>query len=344
MYGLAALREEWNRLWQDLGQPSPYTSWTWSQAWMETHRIEHRLHILVAREKDGTLIGVAPLQRVPLPFPGLGVLTFIGQETSLSPDFLVQEGREREFCEAALHFIFGKRNLTGIFLKMAEPLAGATPLLDRSFARKFGDAVIEPYSERLIVQLPESYEVFLQTLSQKMRQRMRAARKKLSAEHTLEFRHEREEDFHHCLADLFSLNKLRWGQNAGPRRSLYPRLHEAGMLKVFSLYVNGRLAAALGALVTNNSMHAELAGFNYEVDDVHLGRGLYGLVIEWAILNGYRFFDFSSGTIEYKLHYKPQIFPKYRVSISRSAVGPLLLKTSRILGRHIRWWREPAIV
>jgi CelD/BcsL family acetyltransferase involved in cellulose biosynthesis len=343
---LAVVRHEWDRLWQELGQPSPYTSWTWVWAWVEANRLERRLFILLARDDGGTLVGIAPLQRVPLPVPGLGVLTFIGQETSISPDFLVQKGQEREFCEVVFRYVSGKRNLVGVVLKMAEPLGGTAPLLEPSFAERFGDAVIEQYSQRLIVKLPESYEVFLQTLSQKMRQEMRAARKKLAEDHTMEFCHGGEEDFNNRLVDLFTLNDRRWGQSGGRGvyDSLYPRLHDVSMLKVFSLSVDGRPAAGLSVLLTSDGVYAELAGFNYEVDARHLGRCFYGLIIEWAILKGYRFFDFSSGSEEYKLRFKPQIFPKYRVTITRSVFGAFLLEKSRSLGRRVRWRREPALV
>lgn len=344
--GLAAIHGDWDRLWQGLGQPSPYTNWTWIWAWVEANRLERRLFILLARDDDGTLVGLAPLQRVPLPVPGLGVLTFIGQETSLSPDFLGQAGREREFCEAVLHYVSGQRNLAGVVLKMAEPLGGAAPLLEPSFAKRFGNASIEQYSERPIVMLPESYEALLEGLSSRMRQEMRTARKKLAAEHTLEFRHDDGgEDFQHRLVDLFDLNDRRWRQNNARRQyeSLYPRLHDAGILKVFSLYIDGHPAAGLSALLSDTGVYAELAGFDYEVDARHLGKCFYGLVMEWAIQKGYRFFDFSSGSEEYKLRFKPQIFPKYRVTVTRSAFGRVLLKTSKALGRRVRWWREPAI-
>jgi CelD/BcsL family acetyltransferase involved in cellulose biosynthesis len=345
--GLMAVRNEWHRLWQELGQPSPYTSWTWVEAWVEANRLERRLFILLARDDAGTLLGVAPLQRVPLTVPGLGVLTFIGQETSLSPDFIVQAGHEREFCEAVLKYVSGKTNLTGVVLKMAEPLGGAAPLLDRSFAASFGDASIEQYSERPIVRLKDDYEDFLQTLSAKTRQEMRTARRKLMEGRTLEFRHDGgEEDFHHRIADLLTMNDRRWGQSSGRGvyESLYLRLHGAGMLKVFSLYVDGRPAAGLSVLLTDDWVFAEVAGFNYEVDARHLGKCFYGLIMEWAILNGYRFFDFSSGSEEYKLRFKPHIFSKYRVIITCSALGAFFLRKSQSLGRRVRWMREPAIL
>jgi CelD/BcsL family acetyltransferase involved in cellulose biosynthesis len=346
MPGLIALRQEWERLWQELGQPSPYASYTWVRAWLEAQRLESRLYILLARDDDGSLLGIAPLQRVPLPIPGLGVLTFIGQETSMSPDFLVQAGNEREFCEAILSYISAQRNISGVILKMAEPLLGAKPLLEPYFSTSFGDVRIEQYSERLIVKLPESYEAFLQTLSQKTRQRMRAARKKFS-DSKLDFRHNDDiEDFNSRLTDLFALNDQRWGQSGGRRiyEGLYPRLHETGMVKVFSLYIGGRQAAGLAALLSKEGLYAEVAGFDYKMDNHYLGKCLYGLVIEWAILHGYSFLDFGGGSEEYKFRYRPQIFPKYRVTITRSAFGEFLLKMSRRLGRQVRWWREPALL
>jgi len=346
MPGLIALRQEWERLWQELGQPSPYASCTWVRAWLEAQRLESRLYILLARDDDGSLLGIAPLQRVPLPIPGLGVLTFIGQETSMSPDFLVQAGREREFSEAVLSYVFAQRDISGVVLKMAEPLLGAKPLLEPYFSKSFGDVRIEQYSQRPIVSLPGDYETFLKNLSPKMRHEMRTARKKLAV-HSIDFHiEEGKEDVNDRLKDLFALNELRWGQSGVRKKyeGLYVRLNEAGLLKIFSLYIDNRPAAGLSALVTDKGVYAEVAGFNYEVEARYLGKCFYGLVMEWAILKGYRFLDFSSGEEEYKLRYNPQIFPKYRVTITRSAFGEFLLKMSRRLGRQVRWWREPALL
>jgi len=345
--GLAAIRDEWEKLWQSLPIASPYTKWVWQFSWIVTHHLERRMFILLARDDHGTLAGIAPLQKVPLALPGYSALSFIGQETSLSPDFIVQGGREREFCEAVLQYVAGRRNIAGVLLKMSEPLFGAAPFLEQAFSDRFGQAKIERYSERSILQLPKSYEGFLQTLSSRMRKEIIVARKKLAESRSIFFCHNGGvKDIMTRLNDLFALNDLRWGQSGGRRvyESLYSRLNTAGILKVFILYVDGRPAAGLGALLAKETLYAELAGFDYDLDARHLGKCFYSLVIEWAICNGYRHFDFSSGNEEYKLRFNPQVYPKYRVLITSSTMGRFLLGKSQAIGKHIGWLREPAIV
>lgn len=344
--GLMAIRDEWEQLWHSQPYPNPYNSWVWQRGWIEANHLEQRLFILLARSDAGELIGIAPLQRIPLAFPIFYALSFIGQESSISPDFLIKTGHEQEVCENILQYAVAIWNIAGMVLSIAEPVSGISCALDGKIKDRYGFVSIEQISERPILQLPTTYDDFLIALSSKMRQETRSARKKLEEGHALVFSFgDEEKDFETRLDELLSLNALRW-EKSGSReiyKSVYKNLHKAGMLKIFLLYVDGQPAAALSALVSREAMYAEIAGFNYEVDSRHLGKCFYGMVIEWAIQNGYRIFDFSSGSEEYKLRYNPQVFLKHRVIISRSPCMKFLLETSRLLGRRIRWAREPAI-
>lgn len=344
--GLESIREEWENLWLSQSQPCPYQSWTWVRFWVGVMRLERRLFILAVRHESGKLLGVAPLQRAPLILPWFYVLTFIGQDTSISTDFLARADYERAVCEGVLQFVSGKWNIAGLVLKMAEPLHGAKSFLDEQLIGPYGFATISQYSQRPILHLPTSYDEFLTSLSTKMRQEMRAARKKLQAERDISFSvDDVEKDYKSRLNDLFDLNDLRWGQSGGRGtfEKLYPHLHSAGMLKILTLHIDGRPAAGLSVLVSRDAIYAELAGFNYEISSRHLGKCFYGMVIEWAISNGYKLFDFSSGSEDYKLRFNPQIYPKYRVEVSGTKIKRFLLEKTRLIGRHIRWLREPSI-
>lgn len=339
--GLMAVQEEWEALWLQLQQPNPYQNWAWLRAWVEVSGGERRLSILLLRRDDGELIGIAPLQRVPLIVPWFYVLVSVGQETSISPDFLAKAGYEQEVCRAVQEYASRGWGRAGLVLKLAEPLSVATCMLDSGILNRMGYAAVTPYSERRILSLPESYETFIAGLSTKMRQEMRAAHKKLSTEHMLTF----ASDAPGGLDDLLALNDKRWGQSGGRKvyEGLYSQLRDTGVLKIFTLHVDGRPAAALSVLLAGKSVYAELAGFDYEVESRHLGKCFYGLIIEWAIRNGYQSLDLSSGNEEYKLRFNPQVHPKYRVEFHGSRFKRWLLALTVRVGRRIRWLREPAI-
>jgi CelD/BcsL family acetyltransferase involved in cellulose biosynthesis len=343
---VSCIKEEWEQLWRNQTKSCPYKSVDWNIAWITANSIENRINILLVREANGTLVGVAPLQRVPLIVPGLAALTFIGQESSVSPDFLVVEGREEEFSDEVLRYVSFSRNIKAMVLKMADPLYGAAPLLEHSFISGMGKVSIEQYSQRPIVELPDNYETFLQSLSSKMRQEMRAARKKLGEGRVLEFRYDgSKKDLAERLSVLFQLNDLRWKQSSGRKvyERLYTTLSDSNMLKVFTLYIDGHPMAGLSVLAPGDTVYAELAGFDYNTEPRHLGKGFYGMVIEWAIQNGYHYFDFSSGSEDYKLRFQPKVFPKYRLVFTSNPLGRFLLESSRKIGKRINRLLEPSI-
>lgn len=339
--GMVSVQKEWEALWLQLQQPNPYQNWAWLRAWVEVSGGGWRLSILLVRRDDDELIGIAPLQRIPLIVPGFHVLAPVGQETSVSPDILAKVGHEQEVCRTVLEYVSRSWRTSGLVLKLAEPLTGATCMLDEGNLNQLGYGSVTHYSERRILKLPENYENFIAGLSTKMRQEMRAAHKKLSTEHTLTF----AADAPGGLDDLLALNDKRWGQSGGRSvyEGLYSQLRDTGILKIFTLHVDGRPAAGLSVLLSGNFVYAELAGFDYEVESRHLGKCFYGLIIEWAIRNNYQYLDFSSGDEEYKLRFNPQVYPKYRVEFYGSRFKRWLSDLSVRVRRRIRWVREPAI-
>jgi len=344
---LSDIREDWEKLWNVQTRPNPYNNWAWIKCWIEAVCGEKRLCILSLRDVSGNLIGIAPFQQIPVLPRWLFAVTFIGQETSISPDLLSLPGRENEICEKAIEYISGRGNIAGLYLKIAEPAAVAAFLKGKLHVEPYNNMEIENYSQRPIIHLPDDYETFLGTLSTKMRQEMRVARKKLEELPRVEFCHDdRRIKFETRLKNLFDLNDARWGVSGG--RRMYERhyglLAANKLVKIFALYIDGRPAAALSALVGGDTLYAELAGIHVDAEKRHLGKYFYGSVIGWAMENGFKYFDFSSGNEEYKMRFNPILYPKYRITLSGSKLKKTILENRRVLGRRIRWLREPALV
>lgn len=338
---MESVRKEWEVLWLQSHQPNPYQNYEWLRTWVEVSRRERRLSILLVRQDNDSLIGIALLQRVPLSMPCFHLLTPVGQESSISPDFIAKVGHEQDVCQAVLEYARRGWLRAGLVMKLADPLVGASCMLDEGNLNHLGYGEVSHYSERRILKLPNNYEIFIASLSTKMRQEMRAAHKKLTTQHALVF----AEDAIGSLDNLLALNDKRWGQSGGRKvyEELYSRLIGKNILKIFTLHVDDRPAAALSVLLAGDWIYAELAGFDYEIESRHLGKCFYGLIIDWAIRNNYQFFDFSSGNEEYKLRFNPQVYPKYRVEFYGSRFKRLLSALSVRMGRRIKWLREPAI-
>ena len=111
---LNGLEIEWKKLESELLYISPYQTWDWLTAWVKIKRIERYLYVLAIRDCSGILIGVAPFQKVSV-FPGIFVLTFIGQDTSISQDFLLKSGNEEEILQVVFDFVNNKRFTLGVY-------------------------------------------------------------------------------------------------------------------------------------------------------------------------------------------------------------------------------------
>jgi len=245
-----------------------------------------------------------------------------------------------------MDYVGGRRRILGMVLRIVAYAYSSHTALTEVLEKRGLVYSDQKYSECVSLRLPASYEDFIAGLGSRMRQEMRAARRALEREHVVDFSVVGQDtDFGLSLARLLELNDARWGKSGGRSlyEGLYPALFHTGMLKIISLTVDDRPAAALSALASGESLFAELAGFDYQVESRHLGRYFYGKVIEWAIENGFEILDMSSGDEQYKRRFKPEIFPKYRVVCSRSMFRYRLIQLVRRIGARYRRLRVPSL-
>ena len=57
----AALEEEWEDLYHDSAQATPFQSWAWLYSWWESYGEDYELRLVTVRDGRGLLVGVAPL-------------------------------------------------------------------------------------------------------------------------------------------------------------------------------------------------------------------------------------------------------------------------------------------
>jgi CelD/BcsL family acetyltransferase involved in cellulose biosynthesis len=73
LVGLLSLRREWDELLASSPLPSPFQSWPWVEAWLDTIGVGTDLEVVAARDPvDGALLGVAPFAVVPVRRYGVG--------------------------------------------------------------------------------------------------------------------------------------------------------------------------------------------------------------------------------------------------------------------------------
>src|SRR3712207_1429523 len=93
----AALEEEWEDLYQDSPQATPFQSWAWLYSWWESYGEDYELRLVTVRDGRGLLVGLAPLMlknRL-----GFSNLLFVGTGPTDYLDVLIRERWEDQVSE-----------------------------------------------------------------------------------------------------------------------------------------------------------------------------------------------------------------------------------------------------
>jgi CelD/BcsL family acetyltransferase involved in cellulose biosynthesis len=94
----AALEEEWEDLYRDSPQATPFQSWAWLYSWWEHYAEGHELRLVTMRNASGLLVGLVPLMLERR--RGFGRLLFIGTGLTDYQDLLARKGWEAQVAEA----------------------------------------------------------------------------------------------------------------------------------------------------------------------------------------------------------------------------------------------------
>jgi CelD/BcsL family acetyltransferase involved in cellulose biosynthesis len=94
----AALEEEWEDLYHDSAQATPFQSWAWLYSWWESYGEDYDLRLVTVRDRRrGLLVGVAPLMlKYRL---GFSKLLFVGTGLTDYLDVLIRERWEVQVSE-----------------------------------------------------------------------------------------------------------------------------------------------------------------------------------------------------------------------------------------------------
>lgn len=96
----AALEEDWEDLYQNSPNATPFQSWAWLYSWWEFYGEGYELRLITVRDGAGLLVGLIPLMLERR--GGFGRLLFIGTGITDHLDVLAREGWEEGVAEAGI--------------------------------------------------------------------------------------------------------------------------------------------------------------------------------------------------------------------------------------------------
>ena len=178
---LAALREDWNRLVDASVRPNVFLTWEWLHAWWTHFGQGHTLNVLVVRDPEGGVAGIAPffIEREGGAWP-MRVLKFLGTRLVSSDylDLLAKPGREREVAVAVLRAIREDRDRWDL-ARLSDLLEDAVCLQSLGEEARGHGCAVEIVKDQWCpyLALAATSEEYFQALGRSKRSRLKRAKK-----------------------------------------------------------------------------------------------------------------------------------------------------------------------
>jgi len=301
--GLEAAKVEWTRLLGLSAANTVFLTPEWQRIWWDHFGGSYRLLILSLHDTDG-LLGLAPLAVQD------GMVRFLGRTDLFDyHDFIVLEGRERQFYEALIDYV--ERDADWRVLDM-ESLRAGSPALEllpvlaeaRGFSVEFVREDVAP-----VLALPDTWDDYLASLSKKARHELRRKGRKLDAAgdvfHTMCSDPQCVRD---CLPDFFRLHRESGPDKAEfmtPARERFftemaMEFASKDKLRLALLELDGKRVAACISFDYLDSYLLYNSGYNPDFSYLSVGILNKAFAIREAIGAGKRYFDFLRGPERYK--------------------------------------------
>ena len=325
--GFAALESEWNNVLHRSPADTIFLTLEFQRTWWQCLG-DGELLILAMRDASGELVGIAPLYAVETS-QGQQALAIVGcEEVADYLDFIVARGHEEAYYTALVEHLESSHTPVWDLLDLCN-------IHQDSLTLNMLPALVRPRGWRVsttrddvcpIVQLPGTWEEYLEMLDGKQRREIRRKLRRagdVTAEnwYVVGPNHELEteaEDFLDLMAAsapdkaAFLTSRMR-----DFFRQLMRVTYDVGWLQLMFLEIRGQKAAAYLNFVYNNRVLVYNSGLDWQAFP-KLGAGiiLTAHSIRHAIEQGRETFDFLQGDERYKYQFGGQ-----DVEVRRLVVG-----------------------
>lgn len=361
---LALGPEVWDQLLARSGTANPFLTWAWYRACANAVPPEElaATQAVVLRGATGNPEAVFPfrVQRDHfggMPVTGLGwAFGDLGCPDHL--DLLASPEADLEALPAAIE------SLPWVAIRLGN-VAEAANGVERFCAaceRRGWTVRRRPEGRCLYVELPDSWEAYLSSLSAHGRHAVRRKERKLFREHDVALTDYAQGRLEEGLHHLQGLHAARWGGDGAFQDPVWERLHRhfaaaladggrrGGQLWLTTLDLDGVPAAAWYGFSLGDTVYHYQCGRDPRWDRARVGSVLMGLMIRRAIERGYRRLDLLRGEEPYKTEWTQTARRCYEVVVFRTGwrgaalrgldriQGPLRNKGLRGIGHHIGRW------
>lgn len=338
---LDALEKEWTDLIAGIPDAPVFLTWEWIGTWWLYFGHDRELWLLTARDRQGSLVGLAPLMREAHRKGGvkLRTIAFIGTGLvfPVHLNILAHTSNQEEVLQAFLDYLFSQSDQWDVIsLASVAQESSLINLLATGDGRiRTGSQVISPY-----IPLPGSWEIYLKTLNKKLRRNLRYFRSKLEDDYPGSV------DFN-CVTDsqelpvvmkkLEELNRNRWhadGLSSAFDDPAFCSFHlsmarlalDKGWLRLYQLTVLGRVIALYHCFRFHDRVYAYQMAFDIDWHGYSPGRLLIAYGIQSSIEEAACELDWLAGKHDYKLAWTDLVRVEYEILFSSNRRGGAWIK------------------
>jgi CelD/BcsL family acetyltransferase involved in cellulose biosynthesis len=306
---LEKLKDTWNELLFSSEQNCIFLTHEWISSWWKCFSEDNSLEILIFKDEEGSLAGVAPFMIKNK------ILRFIAsQEVSDYCDVITLKERREEFHENLLSYF--KKNYSDVAkielmnIKASSPTLSFLPRLapEHGFSASCNEAEVAP-----LLELPSSYEYYIKGLSKKNRHELRRKLKRIESLEGVNITKITDiKELQSSLETFIALHKEgspskgRFWKKKGMSdffQEVASRFSLQKWVELNLLFYEDRIMAALLNFSYADTIYFYNVSFNKDFARYSPGLFLFNHCIKQAISEGKRKADFLRGRERYKYYF-----------------------------------------
>lgn len=350
--GFRSLRTEWETLYRRCASATPFNSWDWLFSWWQSYGASRHLRILTCR-RDGELVGVLPLYRCSeRHWSGMSLrsLRFVGDGSSDSDylGWIVAPEHQAECSRSLIAWLKASRDWDALVLREMSA-DSPLPIMLRAACGEHRWPLRHDRSLCGVLDLPGSFDEFLQARQSRFRTKLRALLKRLDQGEIVFETEASSRTLRSKLRSLFSLHQQRWQEAGQPgvfgmrsKRSFYarfcPRYARKGWLRLYSLRDADRYLAHQLCFEDRGVVYLLQEGFDVSDPSASYGQMLRASVIRHLIDSGTKRYDFLGGYSQHKIGWGAEEQPTvHLVAARRSLRGLAYFHEPQVRAKCAAW-------
>jgi CelD/BcsL family acetyltransferase involved in cellulose biosynthesis len=354
---LMGFNREWDSLLAAMAAPSIFMTPEWLGPWWKAFGRDAELVGLVFLDQQRQVVAMAPLYRQRLgffPFRS-SRLRWLGAGSGDSDalDFIVKPGTEVRVAKAFLAWLAANKDWNICSLETLPKDSAVGRCLQESLQHSDW-SVLSDESINYVIDLPATWQGYLQSLDPKFRPLLTRYPKRLHTRYqgVRISRYEEAAQLSPGLETLFDLHQMRWtgrGEagafSSAERRAFYAGMAEAflsrGWLEFWRLELEGRTVATQFCFRYRDTVSLLQEGFDPKYAADKTGYALRAHVLETMIQSGARHYDFLGGGDSYKPKFGARAGSYLNLHFAGpSLLGRALLAKQRYSKRSRHWLKN----